>query len=186
MRLFTALALPEEVREELSAICSGVPGARWIPPENMHLTLRFIGEVDNALARDIDDMLLGLTGKGFELTLSGVDVFTDGPRITSLWAGVEANEALNRLQGKVEQAVIRAGLPPERRKFKPHVTLARGRIENGRKLQQFMSHNALLKIGPFRVEDFVLFSSFLSQSGPLYTEEASYPLEPVYAQMPMR
>lgn len=181
MRLFTALALPEEVREELSEICSGVPGARWIPPENMHLTLRFIGEVDNAQARDIDDMLLGLNGKGFELTLSGVDVFTDGPRITSLWAGVEANEPLNRLQAKVEQAVIRAGLPPERRKFKPHVTLARGRIENGPKLQQFMSRNALLKIGPFRVEDFVLFSSFLSQSGPLYTEEVSYPLEPVYA-----
>lgn len=181
MRLFTALPLPDEVREDLSERCNGVPGARWIPPENMHLTLRFIGEVDNAQATDIDDALVSLNGKGFDMTLSGVDVFTDGPRITSLWAGVEPNEALNRLQGKVEQALVRTGLPPERRKFKPHVTLARGRIENGRKLQQFMSRNALLKLGPFRVNDFVLFSSFLSQSGPLYTQEASYPLEPVYA-----
>lgn len=177
MRLFIALSLPEEVREVLASICGGVPGARWLPPENLHLTLRFLGEVDNHLAADVDDMLHGIDGRGFDLTIAGVGVFTEGRRVNLLWAGVQANEALTRLQGKVDQAVVRAGVAPERRKFRPHVTLARGRIETGPKLEQFLVRHALLRIGPVPIEDFTLFSSHLQPAGALYAPEVVYPLD---------
>lgn len=177
MRLFIALNLPEEVRERLAGVGGGVPGARWVPVENLHLTLRFLGEVDNQLAADIDDMLHAIDARGFELTLAGVGAFTEGKRINALWAGVEANEALIRLQAKIDQAVVRAGASPERRKFKPHVTLARGRIENGPKLEQFLVRHSLLRIGPIPIEEFTLYSSHLQNSGPLYAPEVVYPLE---------
>jgi len=177
MRLFIALSLPDDVRDRLSALAGGVPGARWVPPENLHLTLRFLGEVDNGLARDLDDALHQVDLAPFDLTLTGLGVFTEGKRtITTLWAGVEPNEALMRLQGKVDQAAVRAGLPPERRKFKPHVTLARGRIENGPKLEQFLTGHALLRLGPIQIDSFTLYSSHLQPAGALYRTEVIYPL----------
>ena len=177
-RLFIALSLPDEVRDRLSAISGGVPGARWLEPENLHLTLRFLGEVDNGLARDIDDALHQIDAPPFELTLTGLGVFTEGKRlITSIWAGVESNDTLKRLQAKVEQAAVRAGLPPERRKFKPHVTLARGRIENTPKLETFMTGHALLHVDAIPVESFTLYSSHLHQSGASYSAEVTYPLK---------
>src|SRR5690554_3003339 len=176
-RLFIALSLPDEVRERLSSLGGGVPGARWVAPENLHLTLRFLGEVDNGLARDIDDALHQVDAPPFELILSGLGAFTEGKRtITALWAGIETNDALARLQAKVEQAAIRAGLPPERRKFKPHVTLARGRIENGPKLEQFLTGHSLLRIGPIQIDSFTLFSSHFQPSGAIYSPEVTYPL----------
>lgn len=178
MRLFIALSLPEEVREVLASIGAGVPGARWVQEDNLHLTLRFLGEVDNHLAADVDDMLHAIDARGFELTIAGVGVFTEGRRINALWAGVQPNEALARLQAKVDQAVVRAGVAPERRKFRPHVTLARGRIENGPKLEQFLVQHALIRIGPVPVEEFTLFSSHLQAGGALYAPEVVYPLEP--------
>jgi 2'-5' RNA ligase len=177
MRLFVALSLPEEVRLQLAGLCAGVPGARWVAPENLHLTLRFIGEVDNDQAHDIHDMLTAVAGQGFALTLSGVGAFTEGRRVKAVWAGVEENETLLRLQAKVEQAVARAGLQNGRRKFTPHVSLARVKSDPGRKLQDFLVRHALFRCGPFPVEEFVLYSSFLAHSGAIYQPEAVYPLE---------
>src|SRR5690625_1850348 len=177
MRLFIALSLPDEVRDRLAAISGGIPGARCVEPENLHLTLRFLGEVDNGLARDVDNALTQIDVEAFELTLSGLGFFTEGKRvITALWAGIESNPPLSRLQAKVEQAAVRAGLPPERRKFKPHVTLARGRIENSPKLEQFMMSHALLRIGAIPIESFTLYSSHLQPNGAIYSPEVVYPL----------
>src|SRR5690625_7448543 len=100
-RLFIALSLPDEVRDRLSAISGGVPGARWLEPENLRLTLRLLGEVDNGLARDIDDARHQIDAPPFELTLTGLGVFTEGKRlITSLWGAAESHDTRNRLQGK--------------------------------------------------------------------------------------
>lgn len=182
MRLFIALDLPDETRERLATLMNGLPGARWLPPENLHLTLRFVGEVDNRVGNDIHDMLMGIRVPAFELTLDGIGTFNEGRRLRSLWVGVQANEILIRLQAKVEQAVRRAGLPPEKRKFKPHVTLARFKADPpGDKLHAFLQANSLFRCAPLTVEKFVLFSSFLSHSGALYRPEESYPLEYVTA-----
>jgi len=185
VRLFVALSLPEEIQDRLGDLECGLPGVRWVPQDNLHLTLRFIGEVDGALARDVDEALSAIRMAGFEMTLAGVGTFGEGRKLRALWAGVEPNPELMRLQAKIEQALIRSGLPPEARKFAPHVSLAR--LKNGTavppdKLQGFLHDNALFRAPPIQVEAFTLYSSFLSSSGAIYTPEADYPLDPVMAQ----
>ena len=182
MRLFVALSLPEPVRERLADLENGLPGARWVPEDNLHLTLRFIGEVDGGLARDIDSCLAEISMPAFEASFDRLDTFGDGRNLRALWVGVEQpNEPLMRLQAKVEKAVVRAGLQPESRKFTPHVTLARFKRHNGRvpadKMQAYLMQNARLHLGPVRFEAFSLYSSFLHRDGSIYSLEADYPLE---------
>jgi 2'-5' RNA ligase len=179
VRLFVALDLPPQVRERLRLLTGAkLPGARWVPPENMHLTLRFVGEVDHGRADDIDAALAGIAARGFELTLEGVGAFESGRRAQalSLWAGVERNPALEHLRAKVESAVVRAGCEPERRKFSPHVTLARLDQPDPAKFGAWLHANALFRLGPVAVEHFTLFSSRLGRDGAHYTAEADYPL----------
>jgi RNA 2',3'-cyclic 3'-phosphodiesterase len=175
IRLFVALEIPREVRERLAALQGGVPGARWSSDEQMHLTLRFIGEVDENVAHDIDDALAAIRAPSFVLELAGVGEF-GGKKPRAIWAGVRANDALLHLQKKVETALQRIGLPPEERKFSPHVTLARMRAAPREKVVQFLTHHALFASGPFAVEQFVLFSSHLGSGGSVYHQERVYPL----------
>lgn len=177
MRLFVAIDLPEDQRTRLANLANGLPGARWVKPENLHLTLRFLGELDGGQAADVDDTLSGLRMPGFDLHLEGVSHFGEGRKIRQLWVGVEANPALIRLHDKIEQAVIRVGLPPEPRKFKPHVTLARFKSNPGAKLGDYLAEYALFRTQPFPVESFILYSSFLSGNGAIYRPEAEYALE---------
>lgn len=177
MRLFVALSLPDEIRERLAMMASGLPSARWVKPENYHITLRFIGEVDNHVARDIDDALSGVHVPEFEVSLVGIGQFGEGKKLRSLWTGVESGEPLQRLQTKVESAVVRAGLQPEGRKFKPHVTLARFKESPGPKLGQYLHSHGLFRSPPFMVREFVLYSSFLAREGAIYRPEAVYELD---------
>lgn len=177
VRLFVALDLPAQVRERLRLLTGAkLPGARWVPPENMHLTLRFVGEVDHGRADDIDGALAGIAARGFDLTLEGVGAFESGRRVHALWAGVERNPALDHLRAKIESAVVRAGCEPERRKFSPHVTLARLDQPDPAKFGAWLHANALFRLGPVPVEHFTLFSSRLGRDGAHYTAEADYPL----------
>jgi 2'-5' RNA ligase len=176
MRLFVALALPDEVRARLAGMAHGVPKARWVAPENLHLSLRFIGEVDGAQAQDADAALAQLSAPAFTLTLTGVGQFGAGDKTRSLWVGVEDCAELTRLQGKIERALQRAGLAPEGRKFKAHVTLARFNGNPGGKLHDYLAGLALFRSQPFAVREFILFSSFLSHTGAIYRPEATYPL----------
>jgi 2'-5' RNA ligase len=179
VRLFVALDLPGEVRERLRLLTGAkLPGARWVPPENMHLTLRFVGEVDHGQADDIDAALAAIAARGFALTFEGVGAFETGRRVHALWAGVERNPALEHLRAKVESALVRAGCEPERRKFSPHVTLARVDQADQGKLGAWLSGNALFRLGPVPVEHFTLFSSRLGRDGAHYTAEADYALQP--------
>ncbi|MDA1133118.1 MAG: RNA 2',3'-cyclic phosphodiesterase, partial [Proteobacteria bacterium] len=125
IRLFVALGLPAGVRERLALVRAPLPGARWVPPENMHVTLRFIGEVEPPLATEIDTLLSRITAPSFDISLAGLGTFGSRGRVRALWAGVEQTVPLAHLQAKIETACRRAGLPPEGRKFHPHVTLAR-------------------------------------------------------------
>lgn len=176
-RLFVALPLPAEVRERLDSLCSGIPGARWVPPENMHVTLRFIGDVGGADAEDIHAALDRVRAPAFALSVAGLGCFESGHKVRSLWAGVNRDEPLMRLQDKVENAVTRSGRPAERRKFKPHVTLARFRAGTPvARIGSFMERNNAIAIGPFQVPAFALFRSHLGGEGAHYEVLADYPL----------
>src|ERR1700750_1628566 len=125
LRLFVGIGFPPELKLRLSLLCSGVPGAKSVDPGKFHLTLRFIGEISEDVAADIDDALSRLRARRFTLQIAGTGVFGGGDKPRSLWAGIERTPELLGLRDKVEQAMIRTGLPPEPRKFAPHVTLAR-------------------------------------------------------------
>ena len=174
LRLFVGIALPPEQKLALSLIASGLPEAKWVDPGNYHLTLRFIGEVSEGIAGDIDAALAGIRAKRFSLTLAGVGHF--GTRM--LWAGIGKSPGLLHLQSKVETALIRAGLAPEGRRYAPHVSLARldGRPP-GPKLMEYLSRHALYRGAPFAVESFALVASYLTKAGPIYEDQAEYGLE---------
>jgi len=175
IRLFTAIEIPETIRVRLSLLQGSAPGARWTPIENLHLTLRFIGEVDERTATDIDDVLNDLRAPAFELALKGVGEF-GGRDARALWAGVAPNPALQRLAAKIESALQRMGLEAETRKFTPHVTLARLRDAPLPKIREFLSGNNLFDSGNFPVRSFTLFSSHQTPKGSLYRAERTYAL----------
>jgi RNA 2',3'-cyclic 3'-phosphodiesterase len=177
MRLFVALDLPWSVREQLAALSgTGIPGARWVPPENYHLTLRFIGDIPGHVARDVDGALLGLRAPGFALTLTGMGTFAKGGISSALWVGVERTPSLDHLRNKIATALQRCGLEPERRKFQPHVTLARLDNPAEGKVAAFVQAHNLFRGQPIPVEHFTLFSSFLNKDHAIYTPEAEYEL----------
>src|SRR5271168_1477599 len=166
MRLFVALDLPWEVKEQLSELSCDIPGARWVPTENFHLTLRFIGEASRLQAEEIDLALATLRGRSFSFSLSGVGWFEKAGRVSTLWAGVERNDDLARLQAKVETALHRIGLPTERRRFTPHVALARMDVPVSQTLANFVQAHNLYRSAPIRADNVTLFSSFLGKDQP--------------------
>jgi 2'-5' RNA ligase len=176
LRLFVALALPTLVKTQLGALAGGIPGARWLPPENYHLTLRFIGEIESWRAEEVDTALAAIRAPRFDLTLAGIGTFEKGGRIQSLYVPAERSEGLSRLQAKVETALQRIGLEPERRRFAPHVTQARTDRADTFKLVSFVQTHALFRLPPVAVEHFTLFSSRLGKESAHYVPEVEYEL----------
>ena len=176
LRLFVGLGLPDGVIARLSIMCAGVPGASWVEPANMHLTLRFIGEVEERDAEEIDSMLASIAAPALSLTLAGVNTFGEGAKARALWAAVEPSADLSHLHAKVESAVVRAGQPPESRKFTPHVTLARLHKPQPPRLAAFLEGNAPFQAGPFGIEQFTLFESRPGKGSPVYIPLVDYPL----------
>jgi len=177
MRLFVALDLPWELRQRVAMLANaGIPGAKWVPPENYHITLRFIGETPGYRAEEIDHALASLKARGFSLTLSGVGTFDRSGRSMSLWVGVERNPQLDHLQNKIETALQRVGLEPERRRFAPHVSLARLDNASEAKLVSFVQAHNLFRSDLVPIEHFTLFSSLLGKEQSVYTPEVEYAL----------
>ncbi len=174
-RLFTGLEIPRHVANSLSMMRGGLPGARWIDPENYHLTLRFIGDIDDALARDIAGLLGRVQRRPFELRLDGLTSF-GGRKPRALVAAVAAKAPLLELQADQERLLQRVGLEPEGRKYIPHVTLARLRETSSRQVADYLSARGHFRSASFEVSRFVLFSSRASVGGGPYVVEAAYPL----------
>jgi len=173
-RLFTALEIPSEVGQSLALLRGGLPGARWVAPENYHLTLRFIGDIDDALAEEIADLLGKVERPAFDLRIEGLQSF-GGNKPRAVVAAVPAVAQLVDLQADHERIMQRIGLQPER-KYKPHVTLARLRDTSSRQVADFLSTRQPFRSSSFPVSRFVLFSSRASVGGGPYVVEAEYPL----------
>ena len=174
-RLFTGLEIPLDVRQSLSMLRGGLPGARWIDPENYHVTLRFIGDVDDDIAQEIAWLLGKVRRKEFELQLDGLQSF-GGRKPRALIAAVAPSQTVMELQAEHERLMRRVGLDPEARKYTPHVTLARLRDTTSFEVAEYLSARAAFRSPPFSVSRFVLFSSRASTGGGPYVAEAVYPL----------
>ncbi len=174
MRLFVALPLPVDARAQLSAVQSGLVGGRWIDPQNMHLTLRFIGDVPEPDARDLSLALSEIHAPAFDLSLSGIGHFDRRGNVHSVWARVGKCDGLTHLQAKIESVVVRAGYAPEQRKFTPHITLARLKDTPLERIGPWLEDAGVLSVPPFPVPEFALFQSQLGHGGAKYTELAAY------------
>jgi 2'-5' RNA ligase len=173
-RLFTAVEVPANIGQSLALLRGGLPGARWVEPENYHVSLRFIGDIDDALAREIADMLGQVKRPRFDLRIDGLDSF-GGNRPRVVVAAVPAVPDLVDLQADHERLMQRVGLEPER-KYRPHVTLARLRDTSSRQVADFLSTRQPFRSTSFPVSRFVLYSSRASVGGGPYVIEAEYPL----------
>src|SRR3981189_1296682 len=175
LRLLVGIEFPPELKLHLSMLCTSIPGARWVDAGNLHLTLRFIGEVGEDVAADIDEALAGVRARRFTLQLAGTGVF-GGNRPRALWVGVERHPDLVSLHAKIEKALIRIGIEPDPRKFAPHVTLARLREPALDMLGAFLAAPAQFRLAPPPVESFSLIVSFPTNAGSTHEGPADSPL----------
>jgi 2'-5' RNA ligase len=177
-RLFTAIEIPAAVRLRLSLLRAPLGGAKWIEPEDMHITLRFAGDIDGRTADEFVDFLAGVRAKPFPVTIGGVGAFGGrDPRV--LWAGVAAGEPLDALYRANDRAARSSGLEPEGRNFKAHVTLARMRGARQHAVARFLAENGALRVEPFTATRFVLLSARPGTGGPPYVVEGEFPFEGV-------
>ena len=174
-RLFTGLELPQSVRTRLSSLRMPVPGAKWVEPEDFHITLRFAGDIDNRVADEFAGFLDEIEAGRFDITISGVGFFGGRtPRV--IWAGVDGGAALANLQRAHERAARQAGLQPDPQTFKPHVTLARLRGTRPDAVARFLNSRGALRSEPFTIDRFALFSARPGSGGGPYVVEHDYQL----------
>lgn len=177
IRLFTAIAVPPDLGERLLPRQHGIEGARWRPAEAFHITLKFIGDVQEPLAAELDEALAEIEAPAFDLELAGAGHFGEGAEIHAVWAGVAENPALRRLAKAHESAARRVGLKPESRAYTPHVTLAYLRRPSVMEVGAWVQANNLLRSPPFRVDSFGLYSSWRTHEGSAYRLEQTYRLD---------
>ncbi len=177
-RLFFGLDLPPEVDSHLELMSTGVPGARWEGRDKFHLTLRYLGEVDGRVHREVVDAVSGLQSPPFDLTLKGIGIFPPRGDPTSLWAGVTDPEPVSALRRKLEGRLRGVELEPDPRKFIPHVTLARVGDSPVDAVVAYMADHVLFRSETFHVTQLNLYSSVRSPRGSHYRIEAGFPLRP--------
>jgi 2'-5' RNA ligase len=181
-RLFTGLEIPSNVSQSLATLRGGLPGARWIDPENYHMTLRFIGDVDDNIAREVASLLGRVRRRPFELRVEDLKSF-GGRTPRAVVAMLGPAPAVMELQAEHERLMQRVGLEPDGRKYMPHVTLARLRESSSRQVADYLALRAPFRSAPFKVSRFVLFSARMSVGGGPYVVEAAYPLTEDRRQM---
>lgn len=174
-RLFVAIRPPPPIREMLRGAMGGVSGARWQSDEQLHLTLRFIGEVDRHAAHDIHAALGAVHHPRFEIAVSGLGTFERRGQPEVIWARVAPHDALKALHKKIDQALARVGVEPDRRAFHPHITLARLKRSSG-PVHNLLGASGGLATPPFEVGAFALYQSRLTPDGAVYTILEDYPL----------
>ena len=175
-RLFIAIDPPQAIRDQLTSLCCGLPDARWVPPEQLHLTLCFIGEVSGTAFLDIREALAEIAAAPFSLRLQGVGFFPPRGQPRVVWAGIERSEPLLVLQRKITTRLFHLGFEPENRKFSPHIPLARLQQTSPAKVGKYLELHGLVGSEPFAVDHFLLYSSILGRKGASHLVEQVYPL----------
>ena len=175
-RVFVAIAMPLEVSLQLEKLQRGLAGARWVRPDGFHLTLAFLGKVDEDRLEDVDSALNEARGKKFELRLAGLGHFGDeDPR--AVWAAVQPSDPLNALQKRVQTSLRQARFSPDAKRFTPHVTLGRLNYTPPDKLGRYIARHGLFSAGPFQVTEMTLFESLLSDQAAIYQPLETYSLK---------
>jgi 2'-5' RNA ligase len=174
-RLFVAIRPPEPIRDLLIDAMDDTPDFRWQDEGQLHLSLRFVGEVDRPQADDLADALGRIRAGRFQLRINGVGRF-EQRSAGALWAGIEPKEPVAALAAKIERVCQQIGLEPERRSFHPHITLARWKGRRTREVHGFLERRRGLASDPFEVDHFILFESQLSRHGAHYEAVAEYSL----------
>ena len=177
-RLFVAVDLPVAIRERLLPLCYGLPGARWVAPEQMHLTLRFVGDVDSSVFGLVREALNEVRAASFSLQLDGVGFFPPRGKPRVVWVGIRKNEQLVQLHNRIESTLVSIGLEPEGRKYAPHITLARLRNTPAERVASYLAQNSLFMTDEFQVDEFLLYSSVLNAKGARHYIEEGYELGP--------
>ena len=167
-RLFIALSFPSDIVVKLTELQSGLRGARWVPPQYLHLTLSYIGEASNTLLEDLADVLSGLAVRAFCMQLRGINHFASKDRSKSIWVGLAEEPSLFSLQSKIKNSLQIYRISIDKRQFSPHVTLARLKNVRPEDTAGFIAFNNLFKTRSFRVESFTLFESILTKEGSIY------------------
>ena len=176
LRLFAGLAVPWDLAVRFEPLMKGLPGARFVDEDHLHLTLRFIGEVSHNDAEDIAHELSRLHHPPIEVTCDGLGTFGESHLAHSLWVDLKPNTSLTDLHKKVEAAVVRAGQPREGRKFKPHITIARTKAVQADKLHSYLEQHAGFRAPPITIDQITVYSSVLHKNGSIYTPEVEFPL----------
>ncbi len=176
MRLFIAIELPGEVKRKLAGLRTEIPGARWVPLEQLHLTLSFLGEVDDEMRELLTEELHEIVTPGFDLHFSGTGCFPNSRHPRVLWVGLAAEQLLTKLAELVRKAVISCDIPQEERPFSPHITLARFREPAGREVAAFLEKHQRLELPTVKVREFVLFQSRLTPQGAIHIPVRQFPL----------
>ena len=174
-RLFTGLEIPQDLAHDLALLRGGMSGARWMDAADYHITLRFLGDIDERAATEFDAELARIRRQPFEVVIEGLDHF-GGDRPRALIAKAKATQPLVELQAEQERIARRIGLPPETRKYAPHVTLARLRATSPLALADYLATRGFIGSRRFTAERFVLYSARDSVGGGPYIVEAAYPL----------
>ncbi|MBI3440536.1 MAG: RNA 2',3'-cyclic phosphodiesterase [Proteobacteria bacterium] len=178
LHLFTGIGLPLSVRQQLSTLRGVISRARWMEPDSYHITLSFIGEVDETTAEDIDEALSGIRSPSFQLTLKGAGYFLGNKSSQHLWIGVDYKETLHRLKEKIDRAFEARRLPFEKRKYIPHVTVAKLKYSDESEAAMFMQQHNLFTSTPFEISEFILYQSYVGKEGTSYRGLKTYPFTP--------
>jgi len=178
MRLFVAIELPDEIKRQLEAMRTHITGSRWVPLEQIHLTLAFLGEVDDATCDLLTGALATIKASGFNLCFSGTGCFPDRRRPRVLWVGLEPEPLLNSLAFLVRKAVLGCDIPQEERSFFPHITLARLKFPDPGEVAAFLDQPRIQRLPQVNVREFVLFQSLLTPQGAVHTPVQTFALAP--------
>lgn len=174
-RLYVAIELPDEIVDQIERLCVGLPDVRWIDRDDLHLTLRFIGEVDHPTYEEVGEALADIMGQPFDIRLEGIGHFPPRGEPTALWIGVSPSEQLQALKRRVDRTLAELGVGPDKGRYAPHVTIARVRgILPENRLGSFLHRLSLYRSEPFPVTGFTLYSSTLRPDGALHVPEATY------------
>ena len=173
-RLFIAIDLPGEIKKNVCLLCAGLPGARWVHDDQIHLTLRFIGELAPDLFKELYSHLDEIRAKAFPLHLKGLGIFPPSGKPRVLWVGLKKSEPLEELRTRIDGVLRRLDIPLEKKKFSPHITIARLDKTEETRLGTYLADKNLFRQPPFRVNSFRLYSSILRPQGPIHTCEAEY------------